>query len=52
MNTVVFNQMRHRFVISNIIDSNNFNRRMVDQQPEKISSDASKTVNSNLSFQI
>ena len=52
MNTVVFYQMRHSFVISNIIDSNNFNRRVVEQQSEKISSNSSKTVDGNLSFQI
>jgi hypothetical protein len=52
MNTVVFYQMRHRFVIGYVIDSNNFNRWMVEQQPEKISSDTSKTVDGDACFQI
>ena len=52
MNTVVFYQMRHGFVIGNIIDSNHFNRRMIEQQSEKISSDTSKTIYSDTCFQI
>ncbi len=43
--------MRHRLVIGDVIDSHDFYLWMVDEQPEKVSSDSSESVDGDFCFQ-
>ena len=50
MDAVVFNQVRHRAVVGDVIDGNDFYLWMVDEQSKKVSSDASESVDGDFDW--
>jgi len=42
--------MRHRFIVGDVIYRNDFNLRMIQKQPEEVSTDAAKAVDCEFYF--
>jgi hypothetical protein len=49
VNAVVFNKVRHRAIVGDVVDGDDFDLRMVDEQAEKVPADASESVDGDSS---